>query len=123
MAYKLHIGLIKESSGYSSAVLNLPGVFSQGESRQEALYQVLDAFDLTIKSYLEYRETPPWASNYDISDFDEDFGLNTRNYKCVISYYMTYLNHAIVPALAYIMALLAMMFSINPAYLSVRSTQ
>jgi predicted RNase H-like HicB family nuclease len=53
--------------GYSAHVIRLPGVVSQGETVEEALKNVEDAFQEIAKLYLEDEGTIPWCD----SDIDK----------------------------------------------------
>lgn len=44
--------------GYSAHALRLPGVVSQGETEDEALENIADAFQAVIQCYLESGEIP-----------------------------------------------------------------
>jgi len=53
---------IKEENegGYSSICLNLPGVQSQGETLNEAIQNLKEAFLLAVETYKESGEEIPW---------------------------------------------------------------
>ena len=49
--------------GYSAHALRLLGVVSQGESVEEALANLKDAFRETLRSYSEDNEEIPWSDD------------------------------------------------------------
>ncbi|NQU20083.1 MAG: type II toxin-antitoxin system HicB family antitoxin [Candidatus Nealsonbacteria bacterium] len=51
----------EEEGGYSAHALRLPGVISQGDSVEEALCNIEDAFRETVVSYREDNLDVPWA--------------------------------------------------------------
>jgi predicted RNase H-like HicB family nuclease len=51
----------EEEGGYSVHCLNLPGVISQGDSFEEAIENITDAFRETVLYYRDANETIPWA--------------------------------------------------------------
>ncbi len=51
----------EEGGGYSAHALRLPGVVSQGESVQEALVNITDAFQGAISVYQEEGVEIPWT--------------------------------------------------------------
>lgn len=52
----------EDEGGYSAHALRLPGVVSQGDSIEEALGNVEDAFRETLISYREDNRDIPWAA-------------------------------------------------------------
>ena len=52
----------EDEGGYSAHALRLPGVVSQGDSIEEALNNIEDAFRETLLSYREERQDIPWAA-------------------------------------------------------------
>ncbi len=52
----------EEEGGYSAHALRLPGVVSQGDSIEEALGNIEDAFRETLISYREDGLDIPWAA-------------------------------------------------------------
>jgi len=48
-------------SRYSAHCINLPGVISQGETKQEAIDNIADAFRETVLHYRDVKETIPWG--------------------------------------------------------------
>ncbi len=50
----------EEGGGYSAHALRLPGVVSQGETQDEALCNISDAFKETVQCYLESGGSIPW---------------------------------------------------------------
>ena len=53
----------EEEGGYSAFVRNLPGVHSQGESLDEALNNIREAFAGTVAAYLAAGEEIPWDND------------------------------------------------------------
>ena len=53
----------EESGGFSAHAMKLPGVVTQGDTEQEALENIADAFKASIESYLAHGETIPWTEN------------------------------------------------------------
>jgi predicted RNase H-like HicB family nuclease len=51
----------EEEGGYSAHALRLPGVVSQGESEQEALENIVDAFRAAVSLYREQGAPIPWS--------------------------------------------------------------
>jgi predicted RNase H-like HicB family nuclease len=49
-----------EDGGYSAHCVNLPGVISQGETAQEAIENIIEAFRETVLHYREAKATIPW---------------------------------------------------------------
>ncbi len=52
----------EKDGGYSAHALRLPGVVSQGESKEEALENIADAFRAAISVYREQGEAIPWTN-------------------------------------------------------------
>lgn len=52
----------EQDGGYSAHALRIPGVVSQGESLEEALANIADAFRAAVSIYLEDGGTIPWAT-------------------------------------------------------------
>src|SRR5690349_14857714 len=50
----------EEEGGFSAFAMKLPGVMSQGDSEQEALENIKDAFQAAIQSYTEAGKPVPW---------------------------------------------------------------
>jgi predicted RNase H-like HicB family nuclease len=48
--------------GFSAHAVRLPGVVSQGETPEEALSNILDAFKEAIQCYLESDGSIPWET-------------------------------------------------------------
>lgn len=62
-AYVCHALLREESDGgFSAFAGNLPGAASQGETIEEALDNLREAFRETVKSYLADSIEIPWAN-------------------------------------------------------------
>lgn len=51
----------EEEGGYSVHCMNLPGVISQGETLEEAIENISDAFRETVLYYRGANETIPWG--------------------------------------------------------------
>jgi predicted RNase H-like HicB family nuclease len=65
---RIVVALIEEvAGGYSVVCLNLPGAASQGESREEAIANVVDAARGCIEEYEASNEQIPW-SDYTADD-------------------------------------------------------
>lgn len=72
--FQCHIALVAESmGGYSVHALDLPGVVSEGESIEEALANVKEAYQLVIGSYLE-EGAIPWDEAKAYASVKELFG-------------------------------------------------
>ncbi len=50
----------EEEGGYSAFALRLPGTVSQGDTEQEALANIIEAFQATVSLYLEDGKGIPW---------------------------------------------------------------
>ena len=50
----------EKSGGFSAFVLRLPGVVSQGDSIEDAIENIADAFQAAIQTYLEGGGIIPW---------------------------------------------------------------
>jgi predicted RNase H-like HicB family nuclease len=59
--------LLPDGEGYSALALQLPGVASQGDTDEEAIQNLTDAFRAAIECYLEDGGSIPWK-DYDPSD-------------------------------------------------------
>lgn len=61
--YNCPVHLLKEANGrYSIVAATLPGVASQGDTEEEALNNIVDAFKGVIAVYEESGEAVPWSS-------------------------------------------------------------
>ena len=59
--YECRVMLVPENAGgYSAHAMQLPGVVSEGESEEEALANIRDAFCTAIQVYLEEGQPIPW---------------------------------------------------------------
>ena len=60
--YRCQVYLIPEDEegGFSVVAATLPGVASQGETEQEALANIVEAFQATIEVYKEEGRNIPW---------------------------------------------------------------
>ncbi|HVC97358.1 MAG TPA: type II toxin-antitoxin system HicB family antitoxin [Pirellulales bacterium] len=58
--YRVCVELIEEDDGFSAIACDLPGVASQGDTAEEALRNVAEAYAGAIKSYLHHGEEIPW---------------------------------------------------------------
>lgn len=64
-----HCGVLlcaEEEGGFSAFCLNLPGVVSQGESEDEALKNIADAFSQTIAAYRNLGDAIPWGISAEV---------------------------------------------------------
>ncbi len=52
----------EQEGGYSAHALRLPGVVSQGETAEEALANIADAFRGAVSVYLAENGTIPWTT-------------------------------------------------------------
>lgn len=59
--YKVYL-LEENEGGYSVRAASLPGVVSQGETEEEALDNIVDAFEGVIASYKAHGEEIPWSA-------------------------------------------------------------
>ena len=50
----------EQDGGYSAHALRLPGIVTQGDTVEEALENIRDAFQSAIQTYLESGGTVPW---------------------------------------------------------------
>jgi len=60
--YKVYL-LEEDEGGYSVRAASLPGVASQGETEQEALANIVDAFEGVKASYKAHGEEIPWSKS------------------------------------------------------------
>jgi predicted RNase H-like HicB family nuclease len=51
----------EEDGGYSAHAMRLPGVVSQGETIDEALKNISEAFAATIRTYRDHDKEIPWS--------------------------------------------------------------
>jgi predicted RNase H-like HicB family nuclease len=58
--FECRVVLSPEQCGYSAHALDLPGVVSEGDSLEEALENVADAFREAILSYRDEQKDIPW---------------------------------------------------------------
>ncbi len=59
--YRCRVHLIPDDeSGFTAYSATLPGVVSEGETEAEALANVAEAFEGTIRSYRSHGERIPW---------------------------------------------------------------
>jgi predicted RNase H-like HicB family nuclease len=61
-AYECRLLLCPEDGGFSAHALNLPGVVSEGDTLDEAIENIKDAFRETILSYRDDARAIPWAN-------------------------------------------------------------
>jgi len=60
--YECRVWLCPEDEGgYSAIVPSLPGVASQGETQEETLDGIKEAFQGVVAEYLEAKEEIPWC--------------------------------------------------------------
>lgn len=52
----------EDSGGFSAQCMDLPGVISEGESENEAIANLEDAFRLTLDYYREALKEIPWQT-------------------------------------------------------------
>lgn len=52
----------EDDGGFSAISTDLPGVASQGETEEEALANIQEAYESAIRSYKQDGETVPWLS-------------------------------------------------------------
>jgi antitoxin HicB len=52
----------EEDGGYSVVSATLPGVASQGDTEEEALANIKEAFEGSIASYRDHGEAIPWLA-------------------------------------------------------------
>jgi predicted RNase H-like HicB family nuclease len=60
--YKVYL-LEEEDGGHSVRAASLPGVASQGDTEQDALSNVVTAFEGAIASYKKHGEEIPWSKS------------------------------------------------------------
>lgn len=61
-SYRLICEIIQEPDGrYSISCLNLPGVASQGDTKQEAISNIEEAFNAVLDSYEADGTEIPWV--------------------------------------------------------------
>ena len=53
----------EKGGGFSAHALRLPGVVSQGETVDEALENIADAFQGALQTYLDEGGSVPWKDN------------------------------------------------------------
>jgi predicted RNase H-like HicB family nuclease len=73
--YECRVILCPEDVGYSAHALNIAGVVSEGDTIDEALTNIADAFKATIEYHLEVNSAIPWR------DGDPDFFAGMTNTK------------------------------------------
>lgn len=61
--YECRVLLCPEpNGGYSAFAMRLPGVVSEGETIEEALGNIADAFQAAVQTYLDSSESIPWSN-------------------------------------------------------------
>ena len=61
-----HLAIIPEADGgFSTSVLNLPGVASDGDTEEIAIENTHEAVEGAIQSYQAHDEEIPWLHQYD----------------------------------------------------------
>jgi predicted RNase H-like HicB family nuclease len=61
--YRCEIRLHAElDDGYSAYAAQLPGVVSEGETREQAIRNVTEALDAALRTYGEARQPIPWRT-------------------------------------------------------------
>lgn len=58
--FRCKVYLIPEGDGFSVVSATLPGVASQGESEEEALKNIVEAFEGALAVYRERSQPIPW---------------------------------------------------------------
>lgn len=58
----------EEDGGYSAIAADLPGVASQGETEQEALDNIREAYASAIRCYKQHGKTVPWLNTPEPSE-------------------------------------------------------
>ena len=53
----------EEGGGYSAIATRLPGVASQGDTKENAIENITDAFQAAIQTYLDDGGKIPWENN------------------------------------------------------------
>lgn len=61
-AYRCCILLSPDDGGYCVRAADLAGVVSEGETFEEAVHNIKDAYAGVIESYLAHGETIPWLA-------------------------------------------------------------
>ncbi len=62
-AYQCRVWICPEEEGFSAHADRLSGVVSEGETIEETLENVRDAFQAVIQSYLESDTAIPWSDD------------------------------------------------------------
>jgi predicted RNase H-like HicB family nuclease len=65
--YRCHVIICpEEDGGYSAVALRLPGVVSQGDTEDEALHNIAEAFRGAVQTYLDDDGGIPWQDSCDM---------------------------------------------------------
>ena len=70
-SYRCHVAILRdEDGGFSVVVLNLPGIGSCGDSKEEALSNAREAIEAAIQSWIEDGIDFPWVdqTKYEIPE-------------------------------------------------------
>lgn len=60
-AYECRVVLIAEDGGFCAHALRLPGVASQGDTEEDAIRNIAEAFAGAARAYLDSDEPIPWC--------------------------------------------------------------
>jgi len=69
----------ESEGGFSIHAINLPGVVSQGETKDDALAAIEEAFREAISYYLSVDGSIPWE------DVDEDWPANSEVFQILVN--------------------------------------
>jgi len=59
--FQCRVRITEEAEGFSIAMPSLPGVVSQGDTQEEAIAHIKEAFQGVVESYREDNEEIPWT--------------------------------------------------------------
>ncbi|QEG35395.1 type II toxin-antitoxin system HicB family antitoxin [Bythopirellula goksoeyrii] len=60
-SYVCHMMITPEDGGFTAHAIRLPGVVSEGDTVDEAVENIIDAFQATLQSYIESGMDIPWT--------------------------------------------------------------
>ena len=60
-AYECCVHITKEDDGFSINMPSLPGVVSEGDTEEEAIANIKEAFQGVMESYRKHNEQIPWV--------------------------------------------------------------
>ena len=65
--HELRVAIIEETecSGFTAVALNIDGIVGQGETIDEAINDIVEAFKITSESYKEANQPIPWLDPAD----------------------------------------------------------